>query len=313
MSGRADDRDNTRVAARELRAAFGVMAQHWSVPEVEIGPMAPGFTPVPSLFTDDRFLAAMLARQQAGTPGLDAKGAAAYFVSEYAGVLGIAAASPYLSHGLVPALVPENCALGFELPAEGRPRVRLRLLDPRCVTDRPGKARYGSSCRPVDREGLRNELREGLEAHMEPLIHRLHGRTGLPRPAMWRLVSDSVAARFLEAGREFGCEGEAQVEALAILKTPGSPLANRQLHFFEIVIRDEASPRRIIARRSFRARGGCCRFYTAPGGSYCSTCVLVPPHERRRRIEAQMRHRLGLPPLDDTACTEAAQPKDLSS
>ncbi|WP_246564427.1 (2Fe-2S)-binding protein [Ancylobacter sonchi] len=275
--------------------------------------MAPGFTPVPSLFADDRFLAAMLARQQAGTPGLDAKGAAAYFISEYAGVLGLAAASPYLSHGLVPAFVPENSALAFELPAEGRPRVRLRLLDPHCVTDRPGKSRQGSSCRPVDREGLRSDLREGLEAHMEPLIHRLQGRTGLPWQAMWRLVSDSVAARFLEAGRQFGCEEEAQVEALAILKEPGSPLANRQLHFFEIVIRDEASPRRIIARRNFRARGGCCRFYTAPGGSYCSTCVLVAPHERRRRIEAQMRHRLGLPALDETTSADGAYPKDLSS
>ncbi|TCK29220.1 ferric iron reductase FhuF-like transporter [Ancylobacter aquaticus] len=313
MSGWTDDRENTTAAARELRAAFGVMAQHWPLPQVEIGPMAPGFMPVPALFADDRFLAKMLARQQAGTPGLDAKGAAAYFISEYAGVLGIAAASPYLSHGLVPAFVPENCALAFELPAEGRPRVRLRLLDPRCVTGRPGQSRHGASCRPVDREGLRSELREGLEAHMEPLIHRLRGRTGLPWQAMWRLVSDSVAARFLEAGRQFGCEEEAQAEALAILKAPGSPLANRQLHFFEIVIRDEASPGRIVARRSFRARGGCCRFYTAPGGSYCSSCVLVTPHERRRRIEAQMRHRLGLPALEDTASADAAQPKDLSS
>ena len=313
MSGRTDDREKTNAAARKLRAAFGVMAQHWLLPEVEIGPMAPGFMPVPSLFADDRFLAKMLARQQAGTPGLDAKGAAAYFISEYAGVLGIAAASPYLSHGLVPAFVPENCALAFELPAEGRPRVRLRLLDPRCVTDREGNSRCSSSCVSVDREGLRSELREGLEAHMEPLIHRLRGLTGLPWQAMWRLVSDSVAARFLEAGRQFGCEEEAQAEALAILKGTGSPLANRQLHFFEIVIHDEASPRRIIARRSFRARGGCCRFYTAPNGSYCSSCVLVTPHERRRRIQAQLRHRLGLRALEDTASADAAYPKDLSS
>ena len=313
MSGWTGDRENTTAAARKLRAAFGVMAQHWPLPQVEIGPMAPGFMPVPALFADDRFLAKMLARQQAGTPGLDAKGAAAYFISEYAGVLGIAAASPYLSHGLVPAFVPENCALAFELPAEGRPRVRLRLLDPRCVTDREANSRRSSRCVPVDREGLRSELREGLEAHMEPLIHRLRGRTGLPWQAMWRLVSDSVAARFLEAGRQFGCEEEAQAEALAILKAPGSPLSNRQLHFFEIVIRDEASPRRIIARRSFRARGGCCRFYTAPGGSYCSSCVLVTPRERHRRIEAQMRHQLGLPALEDTASADAGQPKDLSS
>lgn len=313
MSVLTDDRENTNAAARELRAAFGVMAQHWPVPAVEIGPMAPGFTPVPSLFADDRFLAKMLDRQQAGTPGLDAKGAAAYFISEYAGVLGIAAASPFLSHGLVPAFAPENCALAFELPAEGRPRVRLRLLDPRCATDKPMNAQHGSSYRQVDREGLRSELRGGLEAHMEPLIHRLRGQTGLPWQAMWRLVSDSVAARFLEAGRQFGCEESAQAEALAILKAPGSPLANRQMHFFEIVIRDQANPPGIIARRSFRARGGCCRFYTAPGGSYCSTCVLVTPHERHRRIEAQMRRRLGLPALDDTASADAAHPKDLSS
>ncbi|MGU3493068.1 IucA/IucC family C-terminal-domain containing protein [Xanthobacteraceae bacterium A53D] len=313
MSGRTDDRDSTNTAARDLRAAFGVMAQHWSVPELEVGPMAPGYAPVPALFADDRFLAAMLARQQAGTPGLDAKGAAAYFISEYARVLGIAAASLYLSHGLAPAFVPENCALAFELPADGKPRVRLRLLDPRCVTDRPGEQEHGSSCHPVDRDGLRSALRQGLEAHMEPLINRLRDCTGLPAQAMWRLVSDAVAARFLEAGRQFGCEDDAQAEALAILKAPGSPLANRQLHFFEIVIGDEANPGRVLARRSIRARGGCCRFYTVPDGSYCSTCVLITPHERRRRIEAQMRHRLGLPALDDTAAVDAAHPKDLSA
>lgn len=294
-------------AARILSAAFGVLARHWSLPEAEIGGLEPGFTPVAALFADERFIEAMLARQQAATPGLDAKGAAAFFISEYANLLGIVAAVPLLSHGLVPNLAPDNCALALSLSPGAAPRVRLRFLRPAGATDRLRPQTAAALLRAVGHEGLRAALAEGLEAHMAPLIHRLQSRTGLPWQAMWRLVADAVAARFLEAGRQLGCEAAAKEEAMAVLKRPGSPLANRQLHFFDIVIREDRPSRRVLARRSFRARGGCCRFYTAPNGSLCSTCVLVEPDERRHRIEAHMRAELGLPELPEPPAAAAGR------
>ncbi|WAC26642.1 ferric iron reductase [Ancylobacter sp. SL191] len=295
MNAPPNGADKTTEAARIISAAFGVLARHWTLPQADVGPVEPGFTPLTALFGAEPFLAAMLARQQAGTPGLDAKGAAAFFISEYSNLLGILAAVPFLSHGLVPDLSAANCALSAQLPPGEAPRVRLRLLNAAGVTDRvPAEAEACFSL--VDHEGLRDALSHALEAHMAPLIDSLHARTDLPRRAMWRLVGDAVAMRFLEAGQRLGCEATAKEDVMAVLMRPGSPLANRQLHFFDVEIVDDAPPREVLARRTFRARGGCCRFYTAPGGSLCTSCVLVKPEDRRQRIEARMRAELGLPP-----------------
>lgn len=283
-------------AARIIGAAFGVLARHWKLPEADIGPVEPGFTPLPTLFGSERFLAAMLARQQAATPGLDLKGAAAFFIAEYANLLGILAAVPFLSHGLVPDLSAANCALLAHLPPGEEPRVRIRLLKAAVVTDRPSTP-PSARVQAVDHAGLCDALGRALEAHMAPLIESLHARTGLPARALWRLVGDAVAMRFLEAGRLLGCEATAKADVMAALMRAGSPLANRQLHFFDVEIIADAPPRQLLARRTFRARGGCCRFYTAPGGSLCTSCVLVKPEDRRRRIEARMRAELGLPPV----------------
>lgn len=111
---------------------------------------------------------------------------------------------------------------------------------------------------------------------------------------MWRLVGDSVSAVFLETGRTLGCEERAMTEALVVLKQPGSPLANRQMHYFDIVIRAPDDPGRVLARRTFRSRGGCCRYYTSREGRLCTTCVLLDPRERDRNLEAALRARLGL-------------------
>lgn len=287
----------TCEAAHPLGAAFGVLAAWWRLPEADVGPLGPGFAPVAALFADDRFLDAMLARQRAATPGLDAKGAAAYLVTEYAGIVGLVAAVCLLHGGVVPSFDPARIALAFDAAAggpSGQPRVRMRFLAASFATDRPEQADGLEAARTVDADGLREEARLGIEAHFHPLIERLHEKTGLPRQAMWRLVGDAVAARFLEAGRRFGCEEAGKADALAILKQPGSPLANPQMHFFDIVVREDDPPRRVLASRSFRARGGCCRYYTAPGGSLCSTCVLLDPVVRDSRLEARMRRQLGL-------------------
>ncbi len=301
MEPRVITGDREAEAARRLGVAFGTLARNWHQPQVDIGPLASGFMPLPALFSAESFISAMLARQQAATPGLDEKGAAAFFIAEYASLLGIVVAVPYLAHALVPDLSPHNCALLLAMSEQGQPQVRLRFLSATChvlgdgaLSDDPRHLVHRES-----RTALRHSLADGLALHMSPLVEHLVQRTGLPAQAMWRLVADAVAGRFLDAGCKLDLEEVSKTEALAVLNTQGSPLANPQLHFLDITIHDDAVPGRVLARRSFRARGGCCRYYTAPGGFYCSSCVLLGPAGQRQRLEAGLRRKLGLPAHDE--------------
>ncbi len=79
--------------------------------------------------------------------------------------------------------------------------------------------------------------------------------------------------------------------AQAILQAPGSPLHNKQTGFVEIVVRDVAKPEQVVACEWFRARGGCCRYYTteAAEGEYCTTCVLRPAESRDERLHTYLK------------------------
>ena len=67
------------------------------------------------------------------------------------------------------------------------------------------------------------------------------------------------------------------------------------MHYFDIEVRDESQPDRVLMCITYRAPGGCCRFYTVEGGHLCSTCVLHDPEGRYAKLEAKLRNRLGLP------------------
>ena len=234
---------------------------------------------------------------------LSAVAQAAYLVIEQSMTMSLAVVVPLLASGVVPDIAPDRIALRFETRRvlhHGRTidelKSALRLLSPSYATCDARWAARPEAVRLPDHAALIDHARIRFETCFRPLIRRLHARTGLPSGAMWRLVGDSVSAVFLDAGRRLGCEDEAKRDALAILKRPGSPLANRQMHYFDIVIRDPADSDRILASRSFRSRGGCCRYYTSREGKLCTTCVLLAPAARDRNLEAKLRFRLGLAP-----------------
>jgi hypothetical protein len=172
-------------------------------------------------------------------------------------------------------------------------RIAIRFLSPHCRTEEGEGAEAG---RPLpDAMVLEAHYRKEVEGHFRPFVEILHRKSRLSRSALWRLVADSLAAVFLDGGLRFGCKAEALAAAKAVLKAEGSALNNRQLHYFEIALCAADDPDRIVMARSFRARGGCCRFYTAAGGPLCTTCVLRDPAERDRRIVDSMCRRLGQP------------------
>ncbi len=125
-----------------------------------------------------------------------------------------------------------------------------------------------------------------LEQLHKPLIQALRRLSGLSQAALWRLVSDSLAAAFLEQGRAVDATGLAIDHARMILRDQASKLFNKQADF-EWVDLPEAPK----IGDWMRVRGGCCRYYTSPAEDvgYCTTCVLRPADSRRRRYRDYLR------------------------
>lgn len=123
-----------------------------------------------------------------------------------------------------------------------------------------------------------------------PLVEQLRVATGISRGALWRLIADGYAAAWLTVGKALGREAEAMRRAVALLGGEGSPLNNGKTGFVEIRVSDPDDPTRQVSDW-FRARGGCCRYYTTPdsGGTYCSTCVLRSAESRDDLLASYLR------------------------
>jgi hypothetical protein len=215
---------------------------------------------------------------------MEAKTRAAYLIGDIAWAFGLNLGALHLAgHGL-PDVDAATIAAApqwyrWEEGDESGDALRftLRLL-----------ASPDATYRPLEVEGI-SAL--AVAAHA-PLIETLFAMTRLGRSAMWRLVADALAASWLAVGKQIGREAEAMQAANAIIRAPGSPLANKQIDFIEIVVRDDAQ--QVLGCEWFRARGGCCRYYTTEesAGEYCTTCVLRPVESRDQRLYDHVKSKL---------------------
>lgn len=224
----------------------------------------------------------------------DLKTCAAAMMVDYCYVFTLATVPMFVRFGILPDLSLQNYAMRFHIvPLKHDDktvlvrRAHVRFLTQRSWTDRVEYADFAIQL--PDHDGLCDHYRMGIEDHMMPLVDHLYRRTSLSRSALWRLVADAVAGRFLEIGRELGCEDRARNSAMKILKRSGSPLNNRQLHYFDLTLCDDQN--RELFSRTFRSRGGCCRYYMTSGGELCETCVLQKPEIRDTRLLSAMRER----------------------
>ncbi|MER0239553.1 (2Fe-2S)-binding protein [Fulvimarina sp. MAC8] len=290
-----------QASASPLSEVFALVRKLGFKVPIDVGEQEPGWRSADDLAADTALLDELLTAQAAFTPDLDRKGQAAYLIGALSGLLARGLVIPFLLAGLLPRTGRSLSAFRFSYESatrRGRTADMLksewRILSSSFATDRPEFHDHPKCQTLTDRDGLRESMRLSIESEIEPLISVIHARTHLPSAAMWRLVGDSVAGVFLEAGRQLKCESIAREDALAVLKQHGSPLRNSQMHYFEVVIPDPADPDHTLASRAYRSRGGCCRYYTSKEGSKCSTCVLVAPDEQRRNLELALRRQIGI-------------------
>jgi hypothetical protein len=268
---------------------------------MDVGPLEAGWITAAALFADDAALEDHLDYQGSFDDGVDRKSRAAFLLSDYCAMFAATAVPLLVGTRMVPDFAPSRYALQFytcRMEHDGHTavvrRAHVRLLSFAFLTDRASEAAHPDAEGLAAVTQLEDHFRRRTEDHFAPLIEALNRLTGLPRIAMWRLVGDGLAASFLDAGRRYDCLEDGKAMAMAVLKQPGSPLCNRQMHYFAITIRDDACPERVLASFDFRARGGCCRYYLIEGKPLCSTCVLQDPATRNRMLERKMRRRLGL-------------------
>lgn len=278
-----------------LTEATALQQSMWPEVPCSAGPMLPGWITAAGLFSSPEELEEFLDYEGSFNPGVDLKSRAAFLMSDYCYIFFMATVPLLVGRGLVPDLSPDAVSLQFYTyhgEHDGEPmtvrRARVRLLSPQIFSDRHA----GPFSIVTDHAALCERFRMGVEQHFEPLVEALAKRTGFSKNAQWRLIGDGIAGRFLDVGRRFGCLPEAMASAMAIVKAQGSPLNNRQLGYFDLTLHDSTLKEPFTY--TFRARGGCCRYYTVEGAEKCATCVLKSNEERDAILLQEMRTRICL-------------------
>jgi len=293
-----DDLLETQRQASPLSSALASQAALWPELKVELGGIAPGWITAAAFFASDLMIEEFLDYEGSFNEGTDRKACGSLMMTDYAYVFALATVPVFLGFGILPNLSPSHFALQFHTTQDVHDghahevrRAHVRYLSGAFSTSRENYALHLDARGPMARDQIADAFCNSVQAHFEPLIEQLHARTQLSRNAFWRLVADALAGWFIEAGRRLGCLDAAKALAMAVLKRPGSPLNNRQLHYFDLSVCDRAGK---PFSYTFRGRGGCCRFYTVAGGEYCSTCVLKDQQQRDDDLRQAMRRHLGL-------------------
>ncbi|GGF74690.1 siderophore biosynthesis protein [Azorhizobium oxalatiphilum] len=257
-----------------------------------------GWTTAEAFRDCDAAIDEYLAYQGSFNAGTDARSRATFLMADYAYIFCLAVVPVFVGSDILPDIAARSMALHFYMTDHHHDgvtqtvrRARVRFLSPLFTTSRTD-LRHGDAHHVSGHPQLCDLFRQELEGHFAPLIQKLHAHSGLARSAFWRLLGDAVASRFLDTGRQLGCAAQAQASAMLILKTPGSPLANRQLGYFDVVVHDDTGTEK--GRWTFRARGGCCRYYTVERGELCATCVLRDKRDRDTMLADLVRRHLSL-------------------
>lgn len=247
-------------------------------PRIQVGRAPAGTFSLAELAAGEH-LHELLAAEMRSVSGADHKLAAAYLIGRLSWCLssvlaGLALRGAWAIELTASGITPLSRQVAWEEDGEsGVSNVADFVLDPDLL-------RFSEA----DQPGCDLLFQSAFEVLLAPIVDSPHRRSHLPRSALWRLVGDGLAAAFLAQGKALGCADRAMSLALGMLRRKGTPLYSKQTGFIQITV-----PERPHLAEWFRARGGCCRYYTSDGGEYCSTCVLRDDDSRNQRLVDYLR------------------------
>lgn len=163
------------------------------------------------------------------------------------------------------------CALAGDVVPDPRARNVRAHFDAR---GRPDALAFTTGrCAPAASDDAWAWFRRGLVDHLHPTVAALADVTGRGRRALWASVEDACAAYFDWLGGEMGQRERAR-RWLGLLLGVEPPL-RRAARFVPVTGADV----------TMHVRGGCCLGRLRERDPFtCTTCPLLDPAERRRRV-----------------------------
>jgi hypothetical protein len=210
---------------------------------------------------------------------VDNRGAAIGVVGGLAWQVGGAALFVYATERRVPDLSPENVLLRLE--QGGIAEVAFASGRFSALASDPDSDAASAVFESED--GMRDHLREGLEAAISPVVDHVRSHLRVSKRTMYNRASDLLGQRLLQFGDTGVADGEwCGREAERLVRSPDSPL-DGATRFFAV----ENGGRREV----FIVRGCCCHGYKHPEHGYCDSCPLLSQEELERRASEALASR----------------------
>lgn len=205
-------------------------------------------------------------------------------IQEYQWPLISTAMACFLVDRRVPDLHPENVSLRFPPEEEegetGEHPERIAFASGRFAALPGDPAAHHPDAHIVPTlDALRNYLRSGIEAHMAWAIEQISGAVGCNRKGLWLFVADRCAGTLswlMQEQDKSSCITCIERELNGLIRTPGSPLANKKVGLFELTYKEKT--------QVYLDRATCCYWYKTEGGDYCSTCPHRSKEDRNARL-----------------------------
>ncbi len=188
------------------------------------------------------------------------------------------AIGPYLRHGCVADVSPQNVSFKFK---ESTFFERTAMHVPAgVVVNGDARAQHPSITVVADDAELLRRLRQELVAQSEPVVDALYAWSGFSKRGTWGMLTSSWAAQFTGLCADQNDQRSVQPAIDALFA--GADIVTAMQPRLHAVTYGSAT-------HLYQRRASCCRWYLLPQGDLCASCPLVSHEERIRRNQEWMK------------------------